>query len=102
MEVQESVIDYLSAWHGVREVVRLSGVSKASAGNIRNHVLAYETTQPLANVGSLPSKVTDDILAVNEIWKIGQPSMYASEIKERLLIENICAPDTVPLTPAWL
>ena len=57
--------------------------------------MAYGTTQPLANEGSLPSKVTDDILAVIEIWKIRQPCMYASEIKERLLTENICTPDTV-------
>ena len=35
VEVRESVIDYLSAGYGVREVARLSGVSKASVGNIR-------------------------------------------------------------------
>ena len=81
VEVRESVIDYLSAGYGVREVARLSGVSKASVGNIRNHFLACGTTQPLANRGSLLSKVTDDILAVIEIWKIRQPSMYASELK---------------------
>ena len=96
VEERESVIDYLSAGYGVREVARLSGASKASVGNIRNHFLANGTTQPLANGGSFPLKVTDDILAVTEIWKIRQPSMYALEIKERLLIENICTPDTVP------
>ena len=96
VKVRESIIDYLSAGYGVREVARLSGVSKASVRNIRNHFLAYGTTETLANGVSLPSKVTDDILAVIEIWKIRQLSMYVSEIKERLLIKNICTPDIVP------
>ena len=40
--------------------------------------------------------ITDDILEVIEIWKLRKPSLYASEIRERLLREGICTPANVP------
>jgi len=40
--------------------------------------------------------ITDDILEVIEIWNLQKPSLYASEICERLLRDSICTPPYVP------
>ena len=95
-EVRKAVVDHLSLGYGVREVAELAGISKSSVGNIWKHFLTYGTTQPFTNGGALPSKMTEDVLEVMEVWKIQKPSMFANEIRDRLLSEDVCDVNTVP------
>ena len=42
------------------------------------------------------SVMRDDILEVIEIWKLQKPSIYMAEIRNRLLLEGICALADLP------
>ena len=90
--VREAIVDYIGLGYGITEVSRMLGVSKASVSNVSRHFVNFGTTTPFCE----PSKLTLDILEVIEMWKLRQPSMYAYEIQNRLLTENICNPQNVP------
>ena len=94
--VREAIVDYIGLGYGITEVSRMLGVSKASVSNVSRHFVNFGTTTPFCQGGREPSKLTLDILEVIEMWKLRQPSMYAYEIQNRLLAENICNPQNVP------
>ena len=94
--VREAIVDYIGLGYGITEVSRMLGVSKASVSNVSRHFVNFGTTTPFCQGGREQSKLTLDILEVIEMWKLRQPSMYAYEIQNRLLAENICNPQNVP------
>lgn len=58
--------------------------------NVIEHYRRYGSVKPLGHSGKEPVVLTDDILEVIEVWKHQKPSLYASEIKDRLILEGIC------------
>ena len=82
---------------GISEISRNTRVTNGSAVHkVVQHFALHGTTQPFSCGSSEPILKTDDILEVIEIWKLRKPSLYASEIRERLLREGICTPVNVP------
>ena len=49
----------------------------------------------LSSGGKDPEVITDDVLKVIERWKLRKPTIYAIEIQNRLLRENICVTQNV-------
>ena len=49
----------------------------------------YQIVNPWAASGSQVSVMYAELLEVIEIWKLQKPSIYATEIQSRLLLEGI-------------
>ena len=92
MFVREEIVDL----YNIRDFPRNTRVTKRAVHNVVQHFALHGTTQPFSCGGSQPILITNDILEVIEIWKLRKPSVYASEIRERLLREGICTPANVP------
>ena len=90
--VREEIVDLYNNGVGVSEISRNTRVIKGGVHKVVQHFALHGTTQPFSCGGSEPILITDDILEVIEIWKLRKPSLYASEIRERLLREGICTP----------
>ena len=93
--VWEEIVDLYNNGVGVSEISRNTKVTKGAVHKVVQHFALHATTQPFSCGGSEPILITD-ILEVIEIWKLRKPSLYASEIRERLLCEGICTSANVP------
>ena len=94
--VREEIVDLYNNGVGVSEISRNTRVTKGAVHKVVQHFPLHGTMQPFCCGGSEPISITDDILEVIEIWKLRKPSLYASEIRERLLREGICTPANDP------
>ena len=94
--VREEIVDLYNNGVGVSEISRNTRVTKGAVHKVVQHFALHGTTQPFSCGGSEPILITNDILEVIEIWKLRKPSLYASEIRERLLREGICTPANGP------
>ena len=83
--VREEIVDLYNNGVGVSEISRNTRVTKGAVHKVVQHFALHGTTQPFSCGGSQPILITDDVLEVIETWKLRKPSLYASEIRERLL-----------------
>ena len=96
LDLRQVILDNLYAGYGVTEISNHLCVAKSSVVNIRNHHSRYGTVRPFDQGGTVPQKLTDDVLEVIEVWKLQKPSTYAHEISNRLVKEQICDQNNVP------
>ena len=54
------------------------------------------TIRPKAIGGSKPRVATNRVVSSINRYKVESPTIFAWEIKERLVRENVCADDSVP------
>ena len=96
LDLRQVILDNLYAGYGVTEISNHLCVAKSSVVKIRNHHSRYGTVRPFDQGGTVPQKLTDDVLEVIEVWKLQKPSTYAHEILNRLVREQICNQENVP------
>ena len=96
LDIREYIIDLYGDGETLSEIGRLLQLPRSTVGGIVNHFRIYGTCQALSSGRKDPEVITDDVLKVIEIWKLRKPTIYAIEIQNRLLRENICVAQNVP------
>ena len=95
LDIREYIIELYGDGETLSEIGRLLQVPRLIVGGIVNHFRIYGTCQALSSGGKDPEVITDDVLKVIEIWKLRKTTIYAIEIQNRLLRENICVAQNV-------
>lgn len=94
-EVRQKIVEL--AQHGVRpcDISRQLRVSHGCVSKILGRYTDTGSVMPGAIGGSKPRVATPEVVAVIERYKNANPSMFAWEIRDRLLLDGMC-PNKVP------
>lgn len=95
---RQEILDRYNNGHSKNRIGRDLLVSTSCVRKVIGHYQQYGTVIPFSRGGSDPRKVTDNILNCVEIWKLQKPSMYTSEIQNKLLQEGVCNRGNLPAT----
>lgn len=97
---RSEIIDMFNNGHSMRAIARSLKVTRKAIRKVIHHFQAYGTVIPFSSGGSEPYIMTDAVLQCVEIWKLQKPSIYASEIQDKLLREGICLRNNLPTISA--
>ncbi|PIC17137.1 hypothetical protein B9Z55_023482 [Caenorhabditis nigoni] len=78
------------------DISRLLQVSNGCVSKILCRYYESGTIRPRAIGGSKPRVATSDVVEKIEEYKRDQPSIFAWEIRDKLLSDNICNNETIP------
>lgn len=94
-EIRQKIVEL--AQHGVRpcDISRQLRVSHGCVSKILGRYTDTGSVMPGAIGGSKPRVATPEVVAVIERYKNANPSMFAWEIRDRLLLDGMC-PNKVP------
>jgi len=88
-DVRNEIVNLFNARWGYSDIARNTKVTKRAVHKIVHLYSLHGATEPFFCGRKDPVLITDDILEVIEIWKLQKPSIYASEIRKRLLRDNM-------------
>ena len=97
-EKRKLIINLFMQGHSYKEISKQTCVSTTGCFNIVKHFEENKQVGPKLERSSAqrPRKVTSDVLRFIEYCKWKKPSIYSSEIRQKLLDENVCSVDNVP------
>lgn len=98
--IRQEIIRLSNSGLSNKEISRQLQISNWGVQKIIEHFQRQRTVSPFSQGGSIPYTITDNILQMIEIWKLQKPSVYAYEIRERLLLEGICNIGELPSAKA--
>lgn len=101
-EARQHIVSLYNTGENPAEIARLLNISKSCSYNIIGRYLQEGDIAPRVPGGSLPTKISDDLLEYVEISKLRKPSIFAAEIRDDMLLQGICRLDELPSESAIL
>lgn len=93
---RDRILDLHHDGHGERQIAREAHVSHTFAGNVIKRYNESNTSLRAQRSNYLKPKIDQTVSEYIEVERLVKPSIYGSEIRERLLLDGVVHPTDLP------
>ena len=93
--LREQVLNLNNAGHSQRFIANDLKTSRHFVNNVLQDYNITNSSFPKSKVILQRPKMTDDVVEYIEVEKLCKPTIYSSEIRERLLLDGVVHPDNL-------